>query len=99
MVPARLESKAKIGTSAAETKKSERAWREAFKRCEVFDFDDHRGRGWAKKKAIYEIFGSIQNLSSETSIRERFKRSQDMFDEARDGNRMYVRIKASAREE
>ena len=94
-----LESKVKVGTSAAETKKSERAWREAFKRCEVFDFDDHRGRGWAKKKAIYEIFGSIQNLSSETSIRERFKRSQEMFDETRDGNRMYVRIKASAREE
>lgn len=94
-----LESKVKVGTSAAETKKEEKAWREAFKRCEVFDFDDHRGRGWVKKKALYEIFGSIQNLSSETSIRERFKRSEHMFDASRDGNRQYVRIKPSAREE
>ena len=94
-----LESKVKVGTSAAETKKEEKAWREAFKRCEVFDFDDHRGRGWAKKKVLYEIFGSIQNLSSETSIRERFKRSEHMFDASRDGNRQYVRIKPSAREE
>lgn len=94
-----LESKVKVGTSAAETKKSEKAWRESFTRCEKFDFDDHRGRGWVRKKAIYEVYGSVQNLSSETSIRERFKRSEHMFDESRDGNRVYVRIKPSAREE
>ena len=94
-----LESKVGVGQTAAETRKEKEAWREAVKRCEVFDFDDHRGRGWVKKKSLYGVFGSIQNLNSDTSIRERFKRAENMFDAARDKNRLYVRMKASAKEE
>ena len=82
-----------------EQRKEEKSWREAAKRCEVFDFDDHRGRGWVKKAALFDVFGNIQNLSSETSIRERYNLSQQMFDTTRDGNRRFVRLKPSALED
>jgi len=92
-----LETKVKVGQSAADKRKAENAWREAFKRCEVFDFDDHRGRGWVKKSEMFTVFGNIQNLSSHSAINQRFNASGSLFDSARDKHRIFVRLKMSER--
>ena len=95
-----LESKVKVGQSHKEMQGIEKAWKQAFKRCEVFDFDDHRGRGWVRKKNMFDVYGSIQNLSSNTSITEHFNRcSLNIFDTSRDGRVPYVRLKPSAKDE
>ena len=93
-----LEDKVKVGQTAAEARKDEKAWREAFKRCEVFDIDG-KGRGWVKKKALMTIFGQIQNLSSMTSVNDRYNRILQMFDQTRQGRMVYTRMKDSAKEE
>ena len=91
-----LEIKVKVGQSAADKRKADNAWKEAFKRCEIFDFDDHRGRGWVKKQELFTIFGNIQNLSSKSAINQRFNASSQLFDSARDKHRIFVRLKKSA---
>jgi len=93
-----LETKVKVGQSAADKKKADNAWKEAFKRCEIYDFDDHRGRGWAKKAELFAAFGNIQNLSSKSAINQRFNASSQLFDSARDKHRMFVRLKVSERD-
>tara|TARA_R110000824_G_scaffold171467_2_gene349115 strand:- start:899 stop:1666 length:768 start_codon:yes stop_codon:yes gene_type:complete len=95
-----LEDKVKVGQTAAESRKDEKAWREAFKRCEVHDLEG-KGRGWVKKRALFDIFGQVQNLSSQTTINERFNRIGHLFDTTRKpkSNQRYVRLKDSAKEE
>jgi len=90
-----LESKVKVGQSAGEKRKLEGAWKEAFKRCEIFDFDDHRSRGWAKKQELFSVFGNMQNLSSKTAINTRFNQLSKLFDSTRDKHRKFVRLKKS----
>ena len=95
-----LEDKVKVGQTAADARKDEKAWREASKRCEVFELDG-KGRGWVKKKALFDIYGQVQNLSARSAINERFKRVAHLFDTSRKTgtNAKYVRLKDSAKEE
>ena len=94
-----LESKVKIGESSKQIAKMRKGWIEAFKRCEVIDFDDHRGRGWVKKSALFDIYGSINNLSSKAGINTYFNRCEELFDKTKKGVIVYVRLKSSAKEE
>ena len=91
-----LESKVKVGQSAGEKRKLEGSWKEAFKRCEKFDFDDHRSRGWAKKQDLFSTFGNIHNLSSKSNINNKYNQAGHMFDETTDKHRKFVRLKKSA---
>ena len=91
-----LESKVKVGQSAGEKRKLEGSWKEAFKRCAVVDFDDHRSRGWAKKQDLFSTFGNIHNLSSKSNINNKYNQVGHMFDETTDKHRKFVRLKKSA---
>jgi hypothetical protein len=88
-----LESKVQVGESKSERRTQTKMWREAFSRCETIDFDDNRGRGWVRVKNIKDVYGQMQNLQSDSTIRERFRRVTDVFERTRVGSVHYVRMK------
>ena len=89
-----LESEVNIGAAASEKKKMQDYWVKAYNQSELFDFDDQRGFGWAKKKEVMDTFGRIANYSSHASINDKFKTFADeVFDTTREGVRVFVRLK------
>ena len=89
-----LESEVNIGAAASEKKKMQDYWVKAYNQSELFDFDDQRGFGWAKKKEVMDTFGRIANYSSHASINDKFKTFADeVFDKTREGVRVFVRLK------
>ena len=93
-----LEDKVKVGASAAESRKLFKAWKEAYKRCEVYDFEDHRGRDWVHKKILLDAFGSIQGLSSRSVVNTKFNQVADKFETTKSVGKVYVRMKPDALE-
>lgn len=93
-----LESEVKVGMQAAETRQMEKQWKDIYFRTEQFDFGDHRGAHWVKKTEMLQNFGRAQNLSSQTSINNRYSQvSAKMFDQTQEGRNKYVRLKAEFR--
>jgi hypothetical protein len=93
-----LESEINIGAGGAEKKKMEDFWRKAFNQCEVFDFDDARGQGWAKKKEVMQAFGRLANYSSPASLNAKFNQfAEPMFKDTREGVRVYIRLRPEYR--
>jgi hypothetical protein len=89
-----LESEVNIGAAASEKKKMQDYWVKAYNQSELFDFDDQRGFGWAKKSEVMDAFGRIANYSSHASINDKFKTFADeVFDTTREGVRIFVRLK------
>ncbi len=89
-----LESEVKIGSGGSEKKKMESAWKQAFSRCEMFDFDDMRGQGWAKKKAVMDEFGKIANLNSHNSINTKYNMyGPQLFKDTREGVRVFIKLR------
>ena len=89
-----LESEVNIGAGASEKKKMEKMWVDAFKQCELFDFDDHRGQGWAKKKEVMEVFGKLANFNSHASVNNKFNMyAGEIFKDTREGVRIYIKIR------
>ena len=69
-------------------------WNDAFSRCELFDFDDQRGQGWAKKKSVMEAFGKIANLQSHNTINTKFNMyGASIFKDTREGVRVYIKLR------
>ena len=93
-----LESEINIGAGNAEKKKMQGLWRKAFNQCEVFDFDDTRGQGWAKKKDMLSTFGRLANYASRGTINSKFNEyAGPMFQDTREGVGIYVRLRAEHR--
>jgi len=93
-----LESEIKIGAGNAEKKRMQGLWRKAFNQCEVFDFDDTRGQGWAKKKDVQSTFGRLANYASRGTINSKFNEyAGPMFQDTREGVGIYVRLRAEHR--
>ena len=93
-----LEDKVKVGASARETKELFKAWKEAYKRCEVYDFEDHRGRNWVHKKVLLDVFGNIRGLSSKATTNSKFNEVSDKFETTKSGGKVYVRMKTDITE-
>ena len=69
-------------------------WKDAFNRCERFDFDDARGQGWVKKSELLKAFSQISNFSSPSTINNKFNEyGAKMFKDTREGIRVYVRLR------
>jgi len=93
-----LESEINIGAGNAEKKKMQGLWRKAFNQCEVFDFDDTRGQGWAKKKDMLSTFGRLANYASRGTINSKFNEyAGPMFQDTREGVGIYVRLRPEYR--
>lgn len=93
-----LESEINIGAGNAEKKKMEGFWRKAFNQCEVFDFDDTRGQGWAKKKEVMQAFGRLANYASRGTINAKFNEyATPMFQDTREGVGIYIRLRPEYR--
>ena len=94
-----LESEVKVGMIGKEKQKLEGAWKEAFKRCEKFDFDDNRGVGWVRKSSMMKQFGVIANLSSDSAINNKYNSfGAKVFEETNEGVRKYARLRADYRD-
>lgn len=93
-----LEDKVKVGASARETKELFKAWKEAYKRCEVYDFEDHRGRNWIRKKTLLDVFGNIRGLSSKATTTSKFNEVSDKFETTKSKNKVFVRMKTDITE-
>tara|TARA_R110002020_G_scaffold47201_2_gene134396 strand:+ start:635 stop:2053 length:1419 start_codon:yes stop_codon:yes gene_type:complete len=93
-----LESEVKVGMKAAEMRKLEKVWKDAYFRTEQFDFEDGRGPGWVLKKDLMKNFGRIQNISSPTATLDRYvKSASPMMENTKEGRRKYVRLKPEHR--
>jgi hypothetical protein len=93
-----LESEVNIGAGASEKKKMQDFWRKSFEQCELFDFDDTRGQGWAKKSEVMEAFGKMANYSSHGSINTKFNDyGAEMFVDTRESVRVYIRLRPEFR--
>ena len=69
-------------------------WKDAYNRCERFDFDDHRGVNWVKKAEMYKGFGNLANLSSKGSVNGKYNDyGSKMFKETREGVSKYVKLR------
>ena len=69
-------------------------WKDAYNRCERFDFDDIRGQGWVKKSELLKAFSQISNYSSPSTINSKYKEyGAKMFKDTREGVRVYVRLR------
>jgi len=89
-----LESEVNIGAGASEKNKMQGLWKKAFSKSELFDFDDHRGTGWAKKKEVMDVFGKLANFNSHASINSKFNMyASEMFKDTREGVRVYVKLR------
>ena len=89
-----LESEVKVGSGKGEKKTMVSFWKDAFSRCELFDFDDQRGQGWAKKKSVMEAFGKIANLQSHNTINTKFNMyGASIFKDTREGVRVYIKLR------
>ncbi len=89
-----LESEINIGAAAAEKSKMQGYWASAYNKSELFDFDDKRGFGWAKKKEVMDSFGKLANYSSHASVNDKFKLyGEEIFKETREGVRVYIKLK------
>ena len=89
-----LESEVKVGSGGNEKKKMEGYWKDAYNRCERFDFDDQRGVSWVKKAEMYKVFGNIANLSSKGSVNGKYNDyGAKMFKETREGVSKYVKLR------
>lgn len=88
-----LESEVNIGSGASEKNRMHGYWRDAYNKAELFDFDDHRGHGWAKKKQVMDNFGKIANYSSHATVNEKFNTyGTEMFSDTREGVRVFIRL-------
>ncbi len=88
-----LESEVNIGAGASEKNKMQAFWRDAYNKAELFDFDDHRGHGWAKKKEVMSNFGKLANYSSHATVNEKFNTyGTEMFSDTREGVRVFIRL-------
>jgi hypothetical protein len=88
-----LESEVNIGSGASEKNRIHGYWRDAYNKAELFDFDDHRGHGWAKKKQVMDNFGKIANYSSHATVNEKFNTyGTEMFSDTREGVRVFIRL-------
>lgn len=88
-----LESEVNIGAGASEKNKMQAYWRDAYNQSELFDFDDHRGQGWAKKKEVMSNFGRLANYSSHATVNEKFNTyGTEMFSDTREGVRVFIRL-------
>jgi len=89
-----LESEVKVGSGDKEKKALASFWRDSYRKAEVWDFDDRRGTGWAKKSEVMVIFGKLANLNSKSTINAKFNDyGAKMFEETREGVRVYVRLR------
>jgi hypothetical protein len=88
-----LEDEVKVGMSQMDMKKEARGWKEAMARCEKMPIEN-KGLGWVKKKELLNAYGQINNLSSETGVRNRFNKMR-LFDHTKTtgSNKQYVRFK------
>jgi hypothetical protein len=93
-----LEDKVKVGASAKQSRELFKSWKEAYKRCEVYDFEDHRGRNWVRKKSLLDTFGNIQGLSSYATTTSKFNQVFDKFETTKSKNKVFVRMKPDAGE-
>ena len=88
-----LESEVNIGAGASERNKMQGFWHDAYKKAELFDFDDTRGFGWAKKKEVMNNFGKLANYSSHASVNDKYNTyGTEMFSDTREGTRVFIRI-------
>jgi len=88
-----LESEVNIGAGASEKNKMQGYWKDAYNKAELFDFDDHRGHGWAKKKEVMSNFGKQANYSSHATVNEKFNTyGTEMFSDTREGVRVFIRL-------
>lgn len=88
-----LESEVNIGAGNSERNKMQKFWRDSYDKAELFDFDDHRGFGWAKKKEVTNNFGKLANYSSYASVNEKYNTyGTEMFNDTREGTRVFVRL-------
>lgn len=88
-----LESEVNIGSGASEKNRMQGYWRDAYDKSELFDFDDHRGQGWAKKKEVMNNFGKIANYSSHATVNEKYNTyGTEMFADTREGVRVFIRL-------
>ena len=93
-----LESEVKVGSGDKEKKALGAFWKDAYRKCEVFDFDDRRGTGWVKKSDIMLLFGKLANLNSKSSINAKYNDyGAKIFEETREGVRVYIRLRADHR--
>jgi len=89
-----LESEVKVGAGNKEKGQMEAFWKDAFNRCERFDFDDRRGQGWVKKSELLKAFSQISNFSSPSTINNKFNEyGAKMFKDTREGIRVYLRLR------
>jgi hypothetical protein len=89
-----LESEVKVGMQAAEARQVEKTWKDVYYRTEQFDFDGHRGANWVRKTEMLTNFGTAQNLTSPTSINNRFTQvGSKMFEPTKEGRHKYLRLK------
>ena len=88
-----LEEEVKVGMSTVDVEKQTKQWKDAMARCEKFEVEN-KGEGWVKKKELFSAYGQINNLSSDSSIHNRFNRAA-LFEHANrpKSNIKYVRFK------
>ncbi len=64
------------------------------RKSEVYDFEDTRGEGWARKKQVMDNFGKIANYSSHASVNDKLKLyASEMFKDTREGSKIYIKLK------
>tara|TARA_R110002020_G_scaffold15678_6_gene56121 strand:- start:2386 stop:3804 length:1419 start_codon:yes stop_codon:yes gene_type:complete len=89
-----LESEVKVGSGNKEKGQMIGFWKDAYNRCERFDFDDIRGQGWVKKSELLKAFSQISNYSSPSTINSKYNEyGAKMFKDTREGVRVYVRLR------
>lgn len=90
-----LEEEVKVGLSKSDMEIQSKQWREAMSRCQKTEIEG-KGSGWARKRDLFDIYGKINNLSSNASINSRFNVHQHLFKQTKIRSRVYIRFKKGA---
>jgi len=94
-----LEEEVEVGSKAAEKRKKEGEWLQAYRDCEPVDFDDVRGDGWVRKTQMKNTYGKRTHVGKNAQESHFEKWCAHMFEQTRDGVTIFVRLQPEYRGE
>ena len=94
-----LEEEVEVGCKAAEKRKKEGEWVQAYRDCEPIDFDDVRGDGWVRKTQMKDTYGKRAHIGKNSQEAHFQKWCSHMFEQTKDGATIFVRLQPEYRGE
>ena len=87
-----LEGEVEVGAKTAEKANNKKLWMESYNSVSPVELDK-RGEGWCKKSSMIKHYMKVQHVTRPTAFNRFNKWAAHLFDTAKDGTVVYLRLK------